>query len=309
MRPTAATALPTALAALLMLACSGTGPVSSGMPPRGGDVAAPVPIDHPPSGITTYKGLPLALVDNGAPLVTPVDGVVGVVCVGMSNGNQECEELINQLGGAWGNAVDPAVRVVNCAVGGHAIEKWIDPQYDHALWDACVTNKVPQAGLRPDQVRVLYHKAADQFALAPGGGALQFYPDTGSDYRHFLDNLTLFAARVHSEFPSVLAVYTSSRSYGGFNDRDDRGEPLSYEEGHALNTWLAAHNRVDGVWYGWGAYIWAPTCDSGEVNGSGVCYVRGDFRSDGVHPSRGVGTVKIARQWHERLLEEEWYRR
>ena len=105
-----------------------------------------------------------------------------------------------------------------------------------------------------------------------------------------------------------MAVYTSSRSYGGFNDRADRGEPLSYEEGHALNAWLAEHADVDGAWYGWGAYLWAPACASGEVNGAGVCYDRGDYQADGIHPSES-GQAKISRLMHLRLREEAWYRR
>jgi hypothetical protein len=69
-------------------------------------------------------------VDHGTPIVSPVDGVIGVVCVGMSNANQECSDWMQRLAGEYQALVDPAVRVVNCAVGGHAIERWIDPTYD-----------------------------------------------------------------------------------------------------------------------------------------------------------------------------------
>jgi len=53
-------------------------------------------------------------------------------------------------------------------------------------------------------------------------------------------------------------VYTSSRCFGGYAGNAGRGEPLSYEEGHALNTWLRDNPAVGGVWYGWGPYLWAP---------------------------------------------------
>jgi hypothetical protein len=111
---------------------------------------------------------------------------------------------------------------------------------------------------------------------------------------------------VTSFFPDVQAVYTTSRSYGGFNDRADRGEPRSFEEGLALNEWLETNDAVDGVWYGWGPYIWAPDCASGETNGSGVCYERADFQADGIHPATGARD-EISQMIHDRFLRESWY--
>lgn len=279
--------------------------------PAGADVAYSFPIDRGDDAGTpgTYKGLWLRLVDNGEPVVTPVNGVIGVVCIGMSNGNQECSDFIQRLAGAYAADVNPAVRVVNCAVGGNAVERWIDPAFDAGLWDACKANKLGNAGVRTDQVRVIWHKAADQFTTATGGGPKPLYPAAGSDYEAFLANLATFAARVHAEFPSVQAVYTSSRSYGGFaGNAAARGEPLSYEEGHALNTWLRDNAEVDGVWYGWGPYLWAPDCATGEHNGGGVCYVRDDYVADGVHPADS-GRAKVSMLLHARFLEHAWYRR
>lgn len=308
--------LPALLPALLLVAvCSDATGVDGGRDeeaPVGADVATPFPIDRGDDGVSTpgtYKGLWLRLVDNGDPSgVTAVDGVIGIVCVGMSNARQECDAYRFGVEQFWAAEIDGAIRVANCAVGGHAIERWIDPSYDDRLWDDCRNRKLEQAGIRPDQVRVIYHKAADQFTLGPGGALLPTYPGAGSDYEAFVANLSSFAARVPDEFPSVRAVYTSSRSYGGFANNPGRGEPLSYEEGHALNTWLTLNRDVDGVWYGWGAYLWAPDCSSGETNGGGVCYTRNDYVTDGVHPSE-LGEAKIALLMHGRLRQEDWYRR
>jgi hypothetical protein len=308
-------------AAVALLAACGTatpaepgdqpGPVPTA--PPGADVAQPFPIDRGDDGVHTpgsYKGLWLRLADAGRPEVAPVDGVVGVVCVGMSNAVQECRAWIDGLAGGWSAQVDARVRVVNCAVGGHAIERWNDPAYDHALWDDCADRRLPAAGVRPDQVRVLYHKAANQFTRGPGGAPLPLYPDPGSDYHAFVRHLEAFAARVPEKFPGVRAVYTSSRSYGGFAGNPARGEPLSYEEGHALNGWLAGRvaGGAAGVWHGWGPYLWAPACATGVTNGAGACYERSDYVADGVHPSP-AGEAKIARLIHERFLREPWYRR
>lgn len=297
-------------AALIACNHASTGLDGSGDKPPGADTMTPFPLDRGddgPSTPGTYKGLPLRLVDNGAPTVSQVDGIIGLVCVGMSNGNRECTDFQNRVRTEFAGQVNSAVRVVNCAVGGHAIELWNDPAYDADLWDACISQRLPQAGVRLDQVRVIWHKAADQFTTAAGGGALPTYPAAGSDYEAFRNNLTTFASRVHSKFPAVQAVYTSSRSYGGFANSISRGEPLSYEEGHALNEWLRTHSQVDGVWYGWGGYLWAPACSTGVTNASGVCYDRADFVDDGVHPS-ALGEAKISHILHDRFRQDAWYR-
>jgi len=279
--------------------------------PPGQDVSTPFPIDRGDDGPQTpgtYRGLPLRLTDNGSPAVTPVDGVIGLVCIGMSNGVRECSDFRERVRAQYASEINPQVRVANCAVGGNAIERWIEPPYDADLWDRCISAVLPQAGIRVDQVRVIWHKAADQFTTGPGNTGLPTYPSAGSDYENFLDHLGKFAARVKTKFPAVQAVYTSSRSYGGFANSISRGEPLSYEEGHALNTWLASNSRVAGVWYGWAAYLWAPSCASGVTNKSNACYAREDFVEDGVHPS-DLGTAKISAMLHTRFLRETWYHR
>ncbi len=299
-------------AAVLVASCaSPTTDPSIGASPTPRDTAQPFPIARSTSDVaspTSYKGLALQLTDNGAPVVTAVDGVVGMVCVGMSNASQECADFITRLRSEYASVVSPAVRVVNCAVGSHAIERWIDAQYDSVLWDDCIARKLPAAGVRLDQVRVLFHKAANQNTTAANGAPLPTYPAAGSDYENFGRNLTSFSVRVKSAFPAVQAVYTSSRSYGGFAGSSARGEPLSYEEGHALNGWLRDHATVQGVWYGWGPYLWAPRCDTGVRNMGGTCYDRADYVADGVHPSTS-GTAKVSAMLHARLLREAWYRR
>jgi hypothetical protein len=295
----------------LGLACGGgpASPLPEEQPP-GDENSVPFPIDRGGDGEEnrgTYKGLRLRLTDNGEPTVSAVDGLIGVVCVGMSNASQECTRFIGQVAGTWFAEVNRAVRIVNCAVGGHAIERWIDPAYDAVLWDDCIGRRLAMAGLRLDQVRVIYHKAANQFTTAPGGAPLPTYPEPGSDFEAFFAHLTDFAARVPQKFPSVQAVYTSSRSYGGFAGTPARGEPLSYEEGHALNQWLGQHPRVGGVWYGWGPYLWAGECGAGPSNGSGVCYQRADYVEDGVHPST-AGQLKISGLIHSRFRQHRWYR-
>lgn len=270
------------------------------------DSDVPTPLDLKSSN--TYKGLPLTLQDNGAPTVTAVDGVIGVVCIGMSNSKMECDGFMDSLrSGAFAGEVNPQVKFVNCAVGGHAIEQWNDPSDDRVLWDACIQTKIPAAGLRPDQVRVLWHKAGNKFTMGEGRQMLPPYPDPDSDYFNYYDSLTTFAERATKKIPSLQAVYTTSRSYGGYTTQLGRSEPTAYEEGHALNTWLKDHPSVNGAWFGWGPYIWAPDCSSGVTNASGVCYVREDYKEDGTHPAEGA-RQKIAQMMHAWFSRFEWYR-
>ena len=299
-----------------VLVVAGLGACDSGLDPNPGDGSPPgldvttvFPIDRGDEGTETpgkYKGLWLRLADNGEPSVTPVGGVIGVVCLGMSNAKQECGDFIARITSHWISDVSVEVRVMNCGRSGHAIERWIDPEYDDALWNICKAG-LWLVGLREDQVRVIYHKAANQFTTLEGGALMPEYPHVGSDYDAFYDNLGAFANRVPEFFPSAQAVYTSSRSYGGFALNPGRAEPLSYEEGHALNSWLTDNPVVNGVWYGWGAYLWAPPCPTHENNGGGVCYQRQDYQDDGVHPTAS-GQGKISFLMHFRLLEEGWYR-
>ncbi|MGE0454030.1 MAG: hypothetical protein AB7O37_18080 [Vicinamibacteria bacterium] len=303
------------LPVLLLAACGastaeGPGPSQAAASAAAADTASPFPLDRGGSAASpsTYKGLPLALVDNGEPSVDPVDGLIGLVCVGMSNASQECADFAQKRRSILNAEVNPEVVVVNCAVGGHAIERWIDPAFDAVLWDDCVARRLAAAGLALRHVRVVYHKAADADTGAPGGGARPAYPDPASDYFRFLDHLQAFAARVRQKFPAVQAVYTTSRSYGGFAGNAGRGEPLSFEEGLAQNAWLASHPVFDGVWFGWGPYIWAPDCATGVTNASGTCYVRSDYVEDGVHPARGA-LDKVSAMIHARFLRHAWYRR
>ncbi len=278
-------------------------------PTPAGDVSTPYPIAAAASAINaprTYRGLPLTLVDNGVPAVTAVDGVIGVVCVGMSNARQECDALQRRAAGEWAAAISPQVRVVNCAVGGHAIERWIALEFDAVLWRDCIERKLPAAGVRVDQVRVVHHKAANQNTVE-NGVVVPTMPAPNSDMERLQRHLDAFADRVRTWFPNLQAVYTTTRSYGGYAPIH-RGEPLSYESGHAVNAWLGRNPQRAGIWFGWGAYLWAPDCATGVTSSGGLCYVRADFVTDGIHPSE-TGETKTSTRMHERFLEHTWYRR
>lgn len=276
--------------------------------PPGYDVEEPFPIDRGDDGLTTpgkYKGLWLRMVNNGTPLVEPVEGRIGVVCIGMSDPATECGDYIARINSHWIGDVASEVVVLNCGRPGAGIEDWLNAEHDWNLWGACLNVLLPYIPIRRDQIRVVYHTAANRQTTRADGTPLPTYPHPESDYQNLYDNLDTFAERVTTFFPNVQAVYTSSRNYAGFAGG---GEPLSYEEGHAVNSWLGQNSMVNGVWYGWGAYAWAPDCASEVMNGGGICYNQTDFDEGGLHSSP-VGRGKVSWLIHHRLLLEGWYRR
>jgi len=289
---------------ILLLACS----VESSDPEPEVDTDIPYPIHKISSDADaplTYKSLKLELTDNGEPNISASDGVIGMVCIGMSNANQECDRYIQAIENVFTDEVNENIKLINCALGSHAIERWNDPEYDSALWDRC-DDLITQAGLTLSQVRIVLHKAANQYTLDENGQSYPLYPHEVSDFYRFKNNLSVFGDRVTEYFPNLQAVFTTSRMYGGYTERKHRGEPLSYEEGHALNQWLEENQSINGVWFGWGPYIWAPKCSSGIVNGKGFCYERSDFVQDAIHPA-STGEVKVARMWHMKLSQYQWY--
>lgn len=288
---------------ILLSACS----VDSNLPLT--DTLEPYPIQansNNSDAPITYKGLDLALTDTGSPNINGENEVIGMVCIGMSNAAQECDRYIQAITTVFSDEVNSNIRLINCALGGHAIEKWNDPEFDAELWNRCTT-LISEAELLLSDIRVVLHKAANQFTIGPNRQALPYYPNPESDFFAFKDNLSIFSERVTNFFPDLQAVFTTTRSYGGYTNRPERGEPLSYEEGHALNQWLLDNPSVNDVWFGWGPYIWAPDCSVGVKNGLGFCYDRSDYSQDAVHPS-STGEVKIAKMWHFKLSEYQWYK-
>ena len=251
----------------------------------------------------TYYGLHGGLVDNGAPAVTATNGKIVIIAISMSNGFQEYNRFIE----LYENHPDMAeqIHLVNCAVGGSALERWLETNND--LWSKCkdkVTNKHSL-----DQVKVVWAKNANQFT--EHGLTL---PDPNADYYDLVNNIGGLMQRIHAEFPSVQAVFNSSRIWGGYvseNKQAARGEPISYEGGFATNTVIEQFQQGQipnaPPWIGWGPYIWA---NATTPNTSGIFWDLSDFQDGGVnqHPSAN-GAKKVADALHEFFMQFDWYRR
>jgi len=248
-----------------------------------------------------YFGLSGGLADNGTPTVTETNGRIVIIAISMSNGKLEFDRFID----LYEDHPDVAqtIGLVNCARGGNALERWLEKQ---SLWDEC-RDRVIAAGFTPDQVKVVWAKDADQFT--DHGRTL---PDPGADYYDLVANISDLSERIGQEFPSVQAVFHSSRIYAGYvmeSRQPARGEPISYEGGLAVNAvierWKAGE-LPDAPWIGWGPYLWA---NGTTPNGSGLFWIPEDFRDGGldVHPA-DPGQTKVADALQSFFMRFGWYR-
>ncbi len=279
------------------LACD-TAPTSADQDPLPGPTPSLVALDGMEGD---YFGLEGGLVGNGIPTVTESGGRIVIIAISMSNGNLEFGRFIELY--ADHPEVADAIGLVNCARGGNALERWLEKA---SLWDDC-RDRVLDSGFSLDQVKVVWAKNANQFT--DHGRTL---PDSGADYFDLVSNISDLSERIGREFPSVEAVFHSSRIYAGYVSearQAARGEPLSYEGGLAVNAairrWQAGQ-LPDAPWIGWGPYLWA---NATTPNATGMFWLPEDFRDGGLdpHPS-GAGETKVANALHAFFLGFDWYR-
>ena len=260
-------------------------------------IAEPVALDLM-TPLQLYHGLPGGLADNGEPVVTPSNGRIVIVSISMSNGFLEFQRFTELYAGH--PSVAPEIGLVNCAKGGHALERWLAMD---SLWEEC-EQRIRAAGFEPEQVRVVWAKNVDQF---PSGHTL---PDPAADYYDLVENIAALSQRIGEEFPTVQAVFHTSRIYGGYvpEEREDvRGEPVNYEGGFAINAVIERQKRGElpgAPWIGWGPYLWSA---GAEPNGAGLEWLPGDYQADAVHPGP-TGRTKVADALHRHFLRFAWYR-
>ncbi len=224
-----------------------------------------------------------------------------LICIGMSNAMQECDDWLQKVNGPLKESINEHLTIINCAVGGHAIERWNDPAYDAKLWDAC-TEKIKDAKLQPSQVQFVWHKAALQFVRDEQGEILT----SDSANLKLYSALDTFSDRLHEKFPSVEKVFISGRSYGGFAENPERGEPFSFQSNEVISSWVEQNDYRNGIAYAVGPYLWGPDCEDADTGS--FCYERKDYQEDGIHPASGAKN-KITQIIHDYFNQFEWYYR
>jgi hypothetical protein len=221
------------------------------------------------------------------------DGLIGWVSIGMSNTTQEFKVFERD------SDADPRrnarVVLVNGAAGGMSSQEWRD--IAHPVW-TMLEERLEAAGLAAAQVQVVWLKTAQ------GAPATTAFPAHALDLEN---DLRLIVRNLRDRFPNARLCYLSSRIYGGWSDRPDRGEPLSYETGFSVK-WLIedqiagdpglefdpVRGPVEAPLLLWGPYLWA----DGEVpRADGLAWLREDLEADAIHPSpsgeRKVGDLLL----------------
>lgn len=260
-----------------------------------------------PGGVNQPPAAHLARAEAQAALIVPRNaaglpdpaGWIGFVGIGMSNTSQEFKIFERLL--ESDPAVHPAVRVVNGAQGGIAAETMADPA--HAYW-SLLESRIVAAGLSPAQVQVCWLKQA--LGTVPD-------PSFPAHVQQLEARLVTILQIARTRFPNLRLCYLANRIYGGYTDRIDRGEPLSFETGFAIKTVITRQINGDAALNPdpaagmvrapvllWGTDQWA----NGAIpRQDGLSWLLEDYETDRIHPALS-GEVKAGSRWKAALQAE-----
>lgn len=252
------------------------------------------PAAHTDAGRTIATTQVLPRTPSGA--IDPVNGLVGLISIGMSNTTQEFSHFMANISGD--PRLHPRLRLVDGAQGGQGAALWIDP--NAPTWQV-LANRLAAAGVAPAQVQTLWLKQqVNSDDLAQFGP----FPASAGGLRDYLRTIVQIAKQ---KYPNLRLAYLSSRSYGDYNGAA-RGTG-AYESAFAVK-WLV-QEQINGdprlaytgsgavaPWLSWGAYLWADGLGSDHVAGGipgrsdGLEWRCSDYQSDGIHPVES-GKVKV----------------
>ncbi len=232
-------------------------------------------------GIGLYDGgndMPASLAGQ-APEIKPINGVIGLVVLGMSNGSQEWGAFMDLVAASSGVASD--VKLANGAIGGQTMAEWAVPGAQ--VWSDSAS-RIQDGGLAPNQVEVAWMKMGSQLGqLAPTEG------ERTEQERAWLESVI---SNAHDTFPNLQRIYISSRIYAGYASTPDHHEPET-GWGNGLSVRAVVSDSVAGstaIWTAWGPYLWA---DGLTGRSDGLTWECSDFEGDGVHPAAS-GEQKVA---------------
>jgi lysophospholipase L1-like esterase len=226
-----------------------------------------------------------------AAAMTPIDGKIVFVSIGMSNTTQEFRTFVPLAMNTPGRRSD--LLVVDCAEGGQDAVIVANP--NSTYWSDVVA-RLAAAGATPAQVRVAWVKeAVARPTLA--------FPDDALQLESYLRAIVM---NLQDKFPNIQMAYLSSRIYAGYATgvSNLNPEPFAYQSGFAVK-WLVARQiagtdpglnydpqrgAVESPWLAWGPYMWA---DGLVPRSDGLVWECSDLNTDGTHPS-AQGQAKVA---------------
>ncbi len=217
------------------------------------------------------------------------DGLIGMVCLGMSNTSQEFEDLERTLDAR--TARNPHLVIVNTCAGGQSAE--LMDQASDLYWSTLAPGRLAAAGVATKQVQVAWMKQAFGSPQDPG------FPGHAQALRDTLKSVVQVA---RATYPNLRLLYVSSRIYGGFVTVQPGSEPFTFETGFGVKWLIEAqiggdvalnHDSARGPVLAplllWGPYLWA---NGGTPNGNGTTWTTGDYEADHLHPSTS-GEAKV----------------
>lgn len=263
------------------------------------------PAAHTSAGQTIATNQVRPRTPSGA--IDPVNGLVGMISIGMSNTTQEFSYFVGTLAGD--PTIHPRLRVVDGAQGGQDAIAWSTP--DAAPWSV-LASRLSNAGIAPAQVQTLWLKqqiSADD--LAQYGP----FPNGASTLRDYLRTIVQIAK---SKYPNLRLAYLSSRSYGDYNGAA-RGTG-AYQSAFAVRQLITdqingdsrlAYSGTGAVapWLSWGPYLWADGLGSDRTVGGipgrsdGLEWRCSDYNTDGIHPTTS-GREKVTSMLHNHFRND-----
>jgi len=235
-------------------------------------------------------------------------GKIVVVGIGASVCRQIFETL-EELGPTV-EGKRPEVVFVNCAKGGHDVNKISDPNRQY--WES-VQAAVQKAGLSPAQVQVAWYQSDDLL-------------DTRDDFpgrpQRLRDAIARNMREAKEHLPNLRICYHSARHTTAFMPdtaaRKKHGEPRPYHVGWAVK-WLIEEQtagKADLRFEGenataplitWATYFWT---DGDKPRPDGYRWATTDVVKDGIHLS-AAGRTRVARElvhfWGTDTFARTWF--
>lgn len=265
--------------------------------------------------------------------VTPINGSIGMISIGMSNAALEFGYFIgNDITG--NGAVNPLLKVVNTASGegpgpcdftvaNGPSNTTCKDTFSGNAYDYIEQNFLTPAGLTANQVEVIWYKFAVPISPTIPITEQPSLPATKANAYVYEGYIGGTMRAIKQRFPNIKMVFFASRIYGGYNQSGKSPEPYAYETGFTMQFVIQAQvlqadrgggsDPVAGAlgydvapWMAWGPYIWA----NGEIPDQfdGLAWCAGtlsplppcngteqDFEPDLLHPSV-TGQAKVAAQ-------------
>ncbi|HLZ43960.1 MAG TPA: choice-of-anchor D domain-containing protein [Candidatus Sulfotelmatobacter sp.] len=257
-----------------------------GLYPSGSNVR---PASHDSDGVNLAKGIvPLDANGNYSPT-----GKYVMLAVGESTAQNEFNRFLPIANAD--PSKNPYLVIVNGSQGGATPFNF--ESTTSAYWNTVLNNYLPQNGVTPQQVVVIWMEDTDGISTGT-------FP---TDIAELQTEYETMMQTMHTLFPNLKMVYFSSRVYGGYSNgvgNPDNPEPYAYEVGFAVK-W-AIQDQLNGnanlnynpnngpvvaPWMSWGPYYWA----NGMLGrNDGLEWDCADFSSDGTHPSSTYGQLKVA---------------